>query len=91
MFEPNNTVPKTTHLLPAAPRAGGAEERKQRRMMGHCLVLLLVALGFVLYRDRQFWAPDNQETEDQPPPQQAIPPPPSQTQPVVAQPATAAA
>ena len=68
MFEPKNPVPKTTHLLPAAPQARSAEERKQRRMMVIALVLLLVALGFVLYRDCEFWAPDNQETEDQPTP-----------------------
>ena len=90
MFEPKNLVPRTTHLLPAAPQARSAEERKQRRMMVIALVLLLVALGFVLYRDRQFWAPDNQETEDQPPPRQATPAAPSQTQTVVAQPAAAA-
>jgi TonB family protein len=89
MFEPKNLVPKTTHLLPAAPQARSAEERKQRRMMVIALVLLLVALGFVLYRDREFWAPDNQETEDQPP-RQTTPAPTTQTQTVVAQPASAA-
>ena len=89
MFEPKNLVPRTTHLLPAAPQARSAEERKQRRMMVIALVLLLVALGFVLYRDREFWAPDNQETEDQPP-RQITPAPTTQTQTVVAQPASAA-
>jgi TonB family protein len=89
MFEPNNLVPKTTPLLPAAPQARSAEERKQRRMMVIALVLLLVALGFVLYRDRDFWAPDNQETEDQPP-RQTTPAATTQTQTVVAQPAAAA-
>jgi len=89
MFEPKNLVPKTTHLLPAAPQASSAEERKQRRMMVIALVLLLVALGFVLYRDREFWAPDNQETEDQPP-RQTTPAATTQTQTVVAQPASAA-
>ncbi len=29
------------------------------------LVLLLVALGIVLYRDRDFWFPDTQEADDQ--------------------------
>jgi TonB family protein len=89
MFEPKNLVPKTTHLLSAAPRAHSAEERKQRRMMVIALVLLLVALGFVLYRDREFWAPDTQETEDQPP-RQATPAATTQTQTVVAPPASAA-
>jgi TonB family protein len=39
------------------------------------LALLLVALGFVLYRDRDFWFPETQEAEEQPlpQPQQAAP------------------
>ena len=30
------------------------------------LTLLLIALGFVLYRDRDFWFPDTQEADNQP-------------------------
>jgi TonB family protein len=36
-------------------------------MMTAALALLLIALGFVLYRDRDFWFPDTQEAEDQQP------------------------
>jgi len=46
---------------------------KQQRMMIVALALLLAALAFVLYRDRDFWFPDVQEAEDQlpqPPPAQ---------------------
>jgi protein TonB len=35
-------------------------------MMVAALALLLVALGFVIYRDRDFWFPDTQEADDQP-------------------------
>ncbi len=59
-------VPRPSHLSSAAPPSRNAEERKQRRMMVTALVLLLVALGFVLYRDRDFWFPETQEAEDQP-------------------------
>lgn len=37
-------------------------------MMVVALTLLLVALGFLLYSDRNFWFPDMQEAEDQPQP-----------------------
>jgi TonB family protein len=33
-------------------------------MMVTALTLLLIALGFVLYRDRDFWFPDTQESQD---------------------------
>lgn len=62
-------VPKTVRLLPVAPQARNSEERKQRRMMVLALVMLLVALGFVLYRDRDFWFPDTEQVEEQPEPQ----------------------
>jgi TonB family protein len=70
MFELKNAVSKTDRLLPAASPNRSFEERKQRRMMVIALALLLVALGFVLYRDRDFWFPETQEAEDQPQPQQ---------------------
>ncbi len=34
----------------------------QRRTMGIALALLLIALGLILYRDRDFWFPDKPET-----------------------------
>ena len=36
-------------------------------MMVIALTLLLVALVFVLYRDRDFWFPDTQEAQDSQP------------------------
>jgi len=39
---------------------------RQRRVMLVALLLLLVSLGFVLYRDRDFWFPDTEEADDQP-------------------------
>lgn len=68
MLDLKNTVRKPDRLLRTAPPARGAEERKQRRLMVIALFLLLVSLGFVLYRDRDFWFPDTQETDDQPQP-----------------------
>lgn len=73
MFELNKLVPKTHRLLSAAPPARNSEERKQRRMMVIALSLLLVALGFVLYRDRDFWFPDTEQAEEQPQSQPATP------------------
>jgi protein TonB len=81
MFELKNAVPKSHRLLPAAPPSRSLEERKQRRTMVIALALLLVALGFVLYRDRDFWLPETQEAEEQPLPQ------PQQTAPTAANPA----
>ena len=40
---------------------------KQQRLMIAALALLLLALGFVLYRDRDFWFPDATVTEDRQP------------------------
>ena len=68
MLDLKNTVPKSDRLLRSAPPGRNAEERKQRRLMVIALVLLLVALGFVLYRDRDFWFPDTQDADDQPQP-----------------------
>lgn len=39
--------------------------RQQQRLMVVALTLLLAALAFVLYRDRDFWFPDAQEAQDQ--------------------------
>lgn len=41
--------------------------RKQQRLMITALGLLVLALGFVLYRDRDFWFPDATVTEDRQP------------------------
>jgi protein TonB len=48
----------------ADPHRETPHEPKQRRMMVIALVLLIVALGFVLFRDRDFWFPDTQDAMD---------------------------
>jgi TonB family protein len=60
---------------PAAPdrRPSNSPEPKQRRMMVVALILLLVALGVVLYHDRSFWFPDNEEADAQTPSRDAAP------------------
>jgi TonB family protein len=90
MLELKSLVPKIDRFLPAAPPDGNPEERKQRRMMIIALVLLLVALGFVLYHDRDFWFPETQEAEETPQPQQTLPAATNPKQPAVAQPVPAA-
>jgi TonB family protein len=43
----------------------GPRESRQRGLMVSALVLLLVALGVVLYLDRDFWFPETSEADDQ--------------------------
>jgi protein TonB len=51
---------------PATPEATKTRrEPRQRMAMLVALALLIVALGVVIYRDRDFWFPDTQESEDQ--------------------------
>ena len=64
MFEPNMLVPKPKRPLLTTPPSPRSAEPKQRRMMVTALTLLLVALGFVLYRDRDFWFPDSASAQD---------------------------
>ena len=66
MFESHKFAPKLDRP-PDARRPPASGEPKQRRMMVIALTLLLVALGFVLYRDRDFWFPDTPDAtaEDQ--------------------------
>jgi TonB family protein len=62
-------------LNPSSFRA--SNPLKQQRLMITALGLLLLALGFVLYRDRDFWFPDATVTEDRQPrdgPKTAPPP-----------------
>lgn len=54
----------TKHRL--LPGATAAQEPKQRRLMVVALMLLLVSLAFVLYRDRDFWFPDAEDTTERP-------------------------
>jgi TonB family protein len=83
MFEPKTLAtkidpPVDDHPVvdrPTAPggRTDNSPEPKQRRMMVVALILLLVALGMVLYHDRNFWFPDTQEADDPPLPRDAAP------------------
>jgi periplasmic protein TonB len=88
MLELKKFVPKfNRHPLTAPRRSWGSQETKQRRMMVVALTLLLVALGFVIFQDRDFWFPDTREArepEDQPQPQPPAPAAPPATQAVVA-------
>ena len=76
MFEPHTLVPKTLapkkeQALATAPPGRVAYDPRQRRLMLIALMVLLVALGLVLYRDRDFWFPDTQEAESEQPMQSA--------------------
>lgn len=62
MFEPVRSQNPKRPLLPGAV---APNEPKQRRLMLTALVLLLVSLAIVLYRDRDFWFPDSEEAADQ--------------------------
>lgn len=73
MFELKTPTPKVDHPLAPGGRSDGFQEPKQRRMMLVALTLLLIALGVVLYHDRNFWFPDIQEADDQSMPQDAAP------------------
>jgi len=76
-YEPRTYESKAIETRALAPRmdrpyldrrpARRPSERGQQRLMLAALVLLLLALGLVLYQDRDFWFPDDtQEAEDQP-------------------------
>jgi TonB family protein len=58
----HNPLSRAGHFL--SPKQPATHEPKQRRMMSIALALLVIALGVVLYQDRDFWFPDTQE-EDQ--------------------------
>ena len=67
MFEVNTPMRKSDGraLDPSSLRA--SHPVKQQRLMIAALALLLLALGFVLYRDRDFWFPGATVTEDRQP------------------------
>ncbi len=67
MPEPKNLIPKPGRRLLSPPLPQVSPETKQRSMMVIALTLLLVALVFVLYRDRDFWFPGTQEAQDSQP------------------------
>lgn len=49
--------------LLARPRKKAGEDARQRQLMVGSLCLLLLALGIVLWHDRDFWFPDSQDTD----------------------------
>jgi len=65
MSESKSLTPKSARqfLTTSSPRP--AEARQQRLMVG-ALVLLLAALGLLLYKDRDFWFPGTEEAQDLP-------------------------
>ena len=62
MFEPKSLASKAASRF-LAPAYG--KQAQQRRLMASALTLLVFALVFVLYHDRDFWFPDEQETADE--------------------------
>ena len=73
MFELKTSATKVDPPVAADRRPSNLPEPKQRRMMVVALILLLVALGVVLYHDRSFWFPDNEEADAQTPSRDAAP------------------
>ncbi len=65
MFDLDLFFAKTKRRLLADPRSRRPVEPKQQRMMVIALALLIAALAFALYRDRDFWFPATQEAADQ--------------------------
>jgi TonB family protein len=61
MFEPVRSQQKR-HFLSGAL---ASSEPKQRRLMLTALTLLLISLAIVLYHERDFWFPDEDELADQ--------------------------
>jgi len=67
MAESQTLVPKKDQALAKADPPRVAPDPRQRRLMLIALGVLLVALGCVLYQNRDFWFPDTQEAESEQP------------------------
>jgi TonB family protein len=65
MFDLDLFFAKTKRRLLVDPHSRRPVEPKQQRMMVIALALLIAALAFALYRDRDFWFPATQEAVDQ--------------------------
>lgn len=65
MFEPRTLERKATQFVYGPPAAKPVRSRQRRLMLGS-LVLLLAALGLLLYTDRDFWFPDAEIVDDVP-------------------------
>jgi TonB family protein len=66
MFELKTLERKPDGGYLAAPPARRTPDRSQQRLMVGALVLLLAALGLLLYKDRDFWFPETQEAQETP-------------------------
>jgi TonB family protein len=64
MFESKSLAPKSDRFLTSPSRRRA--EVHQQRLMVVALVLLLAALGLLLYKDRDFWFPGTEEAQAQP-------------------------
>ena len=64
MPAPKSTSPEMEQRLLPAPNWSAA--RRQQKLMAVSLALLLVTLGFILYRDRDFWFPDTEQAAEAP-------------------------
>jgi protein TonB len=75
MFDLKTLVRKFDQRLLAAPEARVGRRNRQHHLMVGALTLLLVALGLLLYKDRNFWFPETQEADElqQPAPVAAAP------------------
>ncbi|HTS35689.1 MAG TPA: TonB family protein [Candidatus Solibacter sp.] len=63
MHEYNKSSRSGRQMWVTPPPPPPGEHRQYRLMMG-ALALLLIALGLVLYRDRDFWFPDTDDADD---------------------------
>jgi len=66
MFEPRTLERKAGHQFVYGPPAAKPVRNRQRQLMFGSLVLLLAALGLLLYTDRDFWFPDAEIVDDVP-------------------------
>ena len=67
MSDLKTIVPKADRAFLSETRSSASEDPKQRKLMVGSLCLLLLALGIVLWHDRDFWFPDASEAESAPP------------------------
>ena len=63
MFDPDSLQPKTGRLTFESGALRDLQEFKHRRKTAAALVLLLLVLGLVLYRHRDFWFGEIQDSE----------------------------
>ena len=76
MSDLSTIVPEPERTLVAQRRAGlsrASADRRQRGLMVGSLCLLLLALGIVLWHDRDFWFPDSSDEADDSQPVDASP------------------